>query len=147
MIEFLQQWGFLLIPLATVGVTQLLKFFIYSGRRGGVDINALLSYGGMPSGHTAFFTSLSTIIGLVEGFHTAVFAIASMMTIIIIRDALGLRQALSAHGKVINILAKKAKVGSEVEKVKEVLGHTPTEAIIGALVGISFALICYWVIY
>lgn len=101
----------------------------------------------MPSGHTAFFTSVSTIIGLTQGFQSGVFAIAFVVSIVVIRDAMGLRRAIGVHGKAINNLLKNSKEKKEVNSVQDVLGHTPLEVVAGAVIGIGITFLLYLAVY
>ena len=94
--------------------------------------------GGMPSGHSASFVGATTIIGCLEGFDSAIFALAVCMSVIIIYDATHVRYAVGEQGKVLNkfILSNK-------KKLKIVEGHTLPEVTIGTLLGVLCALIVY----
>lgn len=134
-----------LIPLVAGIGTQLIKFIIQIVR-GEFAWSRLQEYGGMPSAHTAFVISLATVVGLHEGWNSAAFAIALIFALLIIRDAIGLRQFLSQHGKILNMLIK--DLPDEVEhkyphKLEERFGHTPLQAAIGGLIGLVIALYLY----
>lgn len=103
---FHMTWPYLIIiPLVAVAVAQVLKFIIASGR-GEFRLRNLLAYGGMPSAHTALVVSLCTVLGLSEGINSSAFAVAVVFGLLIIRDAIGLRQYLSQHGRILNMLIK-----------------------------------------
>ena len=114
-------------------------------RNGSWDWRVLKSYGGMPSGHSAFVVSLATAIGMDQGFDSPLFAIVVVFAMIIIRDAVGLRMYLGRHGRAINRLIRTLP-DEELSKfpvLREKLGHTYAEATIGGLLGIVTAFILY----
>lgn len=134
-----------LIPLVAGVGTQLVKFIIQA-LRGEFRWSRLHEYGGMPSAHTAFVISLATVIGRHEGWSSPTFAIAFIFALLIIRDAIGLRQFLSQHGKILNMLIKDLPDDIESKyprKLEERFGHTPLQAAIGGLIGLATALILY----
>ena len=95
--------------------------------------------GGMPSSHSAFVVSLSTIIYLVDGASTA-FAISLVLAFITIRDAYGVRRSVGNEGKQIEKLLKLHKVKS---KFHYALGHTPLQVLVGSVIGFVVALLVY----
>lgn len=105
----------------------------------------LKSYGGMPSGHSAFVISLVTVVGLTEGIASSAFAVSVVFAAIIIRDAVGLRMYMGRHGQMINHLVRHLPPDEQTRfpHLGERLGHTYGEAIIGALLGFSLALLLY----
>ena len=98
-------------------------------------ISDLTKSGGMPSGHSASFTALTTFLGLSEGFDSAVFALAIGMTIIIIYDAVNVRYAVGEYGKLLNEIAI-SDGNDKTQPKKLVEGHTVPQAIVGILIGI-----------
>jgi len=100
----------------------------------------------MPSAHTAFVVSLTTVVGLHEGMDSAAFAISLIFSLLIIRDAIGLRQFLSQHGKAINMLIKDLPDEMEAKypaRLVERVGHTPLQAVVGGIIGLALALALY----
>ena len=91
-----------------------------------------------------------TIAGLKGGWHSPLFALSTILAVIIIRDALGLRRYLGLHGKVLNILVKDLKEDEMLDEsypqLLEKIGHTPSQVVIGALIGLVVSLIGYWVL-
>ncbi len=136
----------LFIPLIAGLVAQIMKYFIKSNKLKFVFKN-IVAYSGMPSGHTAMLVSLSTITGLIVGWQSPLFAISVILTIIVIRDALGLRRYLGQHGKVLNILVKDLKEDKVLDEsyphLLERIGHTPTQVLAGAIVGFIVSLLGY----
>jgi uncharacterized protein len=104
----------------------------------------IAAYSGMPSGHSAMIISLATIIGLEEGFKSSLFAISVILAIIVIRDALGIRQYLGQHGRVLNILLKDLEddqvLEHEYPRLLERIGHTPIQVLAGSLLGFTISL-------
>jgi acid phosphatase family membrane protein YuiD len=131
-----------LIPIIAGMATQIIKFLIQVVR-GELRWSALREYGGMPSAHTAFVVSLDTVIWRQEGWTSPAFAVAVIFSILIIRDAIGLRQYLSQHGRVLNMLIKDLPDEMETKyptKLVERMGHTPLQAFVGGCVGLVVAL-------
>ncbi|MBU0707648.1 divergent PAP2 family protein [Patescibacteria group bacterium] len=129
--------------------TQLFKF-IREATRGHIKWDLLNSYGGMPSAHTAFVAALTTAVGVSEGIDSAAFAISFILSIIIVRDAIGFRRYLGTHGRVINMLMRELPEGEDLKyplRLRERVGHTPLEALVGTLVGVSISLICLLVFF
>lgn len=96
--------------------------------------------GGMPSSHSSTVSSLTTAIGIVYGTATPLFAISLFFAIIVMHDAAGIRRSAGQQASVINQLRETLssvfdKPISEV-KLKELLGHTPIEVLVGAILGI-----------
>lgn len=93
----------------------------------------------MPSSHTAFFVSATLIIGLVEGFDSAVFALSLFVALVFVRDAVGIRRALGNHGKVLNYLLQKEHPDARKhlpQHLEERLGHTEGQVIAGAVLSV-----------
>ena len=129
-----------LIPLVVGLITQFSKrFFNRNWSSTMTDkLSNLPRYGGMPSAHTAFAFSLLTVTAFTSGFSGPLFAIAVVLAVIIIDDALRMRIFLGRHGEalvqLIALLPKKEQgVFPPLEKK---LGHEPREALVGALFGI-----------
>ena len=101
--------------------------------------------GGMPSSHSAVVTSIATAVGIARGFYSVEFAISTFFAFIVMTDAAGVRRAAGRQAAVLNKIVQDMISGGKnlsSEKLKELLGHTPFEVIIGALLGILIALLC-----
>jgi uncharacterized protein len=101
----------------------------------------LFRTGGMPSSHTALVAGVAHGIGLRDGFDSTVFAIAAVLAIVVIYDATGIRRQAGKHATLINAMIQDLASGNPLkqELLKEVLGHTPLEALGGFLLGIASA--------
>ena len=132
----------LLNALAAWAAAQVLKTLIYAVVNRTLDIRRLFGDGGMPSGHSATVTAMAATAGLEYGLDSAVFAVAAIVAIIVMHDAMGVRLEAGKHAKVLNDLLKTVSSDMETEvKLKEFLGHTPLQVCFGALLGLVMALI------
>jgi len=103
----------------------------------------LISAGGMPSSHSALVTGTSIGIGLQAGFDTPLFAIAWVVAMVVIYDAIGVRRAAGDHAKILNLMIDELFTGHPLaeKELKEVLGHTPREVVAGFLLGLVTAML------
>lgn len=135
----------LIIPLIAGVGTQVIKFLLQA-MRGELRWSTLQEYGGMPSAHTAFVVSLTTVVGLHDGWRSTSFAISTIFSLLIVRDAIGFRQFLGQHGKILNILIRELPRRDESRtpiQLVERLGHTPLQAIVGGVIGLVAGLLLY----
>lgn len=130
----------LLIPISAMIGVQLFKFIREWMRTGEASIPVLFGTGGMPSSHSALVASLATATGIQYGFGSAYFAIASVLALIVMYDARGVRQESGQHARVINQIVRELFSGHTISdsELKELLGHTTIEVFVGALVGIVY---------
>lgn len=107
------------------------------------NFKRIMGAGGMPSSHSAVVTSLATLIGKYEGVTTPIFALSVIFAFVVMYDACGIRRAAGKQAKLLNKLVETPGLsGVQVgEKLIEVLGHTPTQVFVGALIGIIAGLI------
>ena len=115
---------------------QVIKFFIFTIKAKKVNFKIFTTTGGMPSSHSA---------GIIEGFGSVFFAIAIGFALITMYDAAGVRRAAGKTAACLNRMMDdfyKHDVQAIGGKLKELLGHTPFEVIMGALFGIVFSY-CY----
>ena len=121
---------------------QLLKFIIFTIKSKKINFKIFTTTGGMPSSHSAAVMGLSTSVGLIRGFDSIVFAIALGYALITMYDAAGVRRAAGKTAACLNRMMEdfyKHDVQAIGGKLKELLGHTPLEVIMGAIFGIVFA--------
>lgn len=150
MLEFIKEGQMFIIPLAVLIITQFFKILIGVVRQKKITWQSFFSYGSFPSSHSALFVSLATIIWLNEGYNTAIFAVALIIAIIFIRDALGLRAIMSKEGRLLNKLnflySEKMKLDTKGELMPERVGHTPIEVFIGGVLGFCATIACYFLL-
>ena len=117
-----------------------MKVIISSIRDKNLNLSYLISMGGMPSAHATLVCALATAIGLVHGLSSSIFAIAVILAAIVMYDAAGLRQEVSAQSAILNRMVNELFKGKPVDQhLKELIGHTKVELIAGAALGISLA--------
>ena len=92
--------GALAISIIACFLAQFIK--IFTGKEKRIDIKRITTSGGMPSSHTSFVTSLATVVGLVDGFHSTNFAIAVVFAAIVMYDAAGVRRAVGKQATILN---------------------------------------------
>jgi len=138
----------LIIPLVAALVAQVSKVFI-KGNHQKLNWSILWAYSGMPSGHAAITSALTTIIGLEKGITYPGFAIALVFTLLTLRDATGVRRQLGDQGGVINKLVDDLDDDNYLDRryphLTEKIGHTPLQTAAGVLLGIIIAVIGYFI--
>lgn len=107
------------------------------------NFRRIMGAGGMPSSHSAVVAGLATLVGKYEGVGSSTFAVAFIMAFIVMYDACGVRRAAGKQAALLNKLVETPGLtGVQVsEKLVEVLGHTPIQVIVGALIGVIAGLI------
>ena len=107
------------------------------------NFKRIMGAGGMPSSHSAVVTSLATLIGRIEGFESPIFAVSMIFAFIVMYDAAGVRRAAGKQAKLLNkIVETPGLSGVEVsERLVEVLGHSPIQVLVGAVIGIIAGII------
>jgi uncharacterized protein len=106
-------------------------------------LSRIVSAGGMPSSHSALVMSLATATGRVTGIESAAFAISLVLAAIVMYDAAGVRRAVSIQARILNQMIDEAFEGKPFaeKRLRELIGHTPTQVIVGGLLGIGVALV------
>ncbi|MFR8104672.1 MAG: divergent PAP2 family protein [Clostridia bacterium] len=102
------------------------------------NFKRIMGAGGMPSSHSAVVMSLSVLIGKFYGFSSPIFALSLIFAFVVMYDAAGVRRAAGKQATLLNKIVETPNLsGLEVsEKLVEVLGHTPTQVFVGALIGV-----------
>ena len=112
---------------------------------GQINIKRLWDTGGMPSSHSATVSSLATCVGLIEGWGSTEFAMATIFATVVMYDAAGIRRAAGKQAGVLNKILERLthKIEEKIhdERLKELLGHTPFEVVIGCTLGIVIAFV------
>ncbi|AFZ51267.1 divergent PAP2 family protein [Dactylococcopsis salina] len=132
------------VSLIACFIAQGLKLVIELIRDRKFNARSLFTTGGMPSAHSALVASLATGVGIKEGWESTDFAIALLFAIIVMFDAAGVRQAAGKQARLLNQIVdelfQEHKNFNE-EKLKELLGHTPLQVIVGVILGVIIALV------
>lgn len=126
-------------------VAQVLKTMIHMIINKKFVAERMVGSGGMPSSHSATVCALATAAGMKYGGGSFEFAIAVMLAIIVMYDAMGVRRETGKQGRVLNeMLEIFTNMGNQIsaeEKLKEFVGHTPLQVLMGAILGVIIALI------
>ena len=136
-------------------VAQILKTIIYALVHHEIRWERLFGDGGMPSGHSATVSAMAAATGFGYGLETFEFAIACMMAIIVMHDAMGVRMETGKQGKVLNEMIEFFRVEGFAEafkkneknyafweaSLKEFVGHTPLQVVAGCILGIVVAVL------
>ncbi len=139
---FLQN-KYIYIPILLWFFIQLFKVICDLVTTKKFNFKRIMGAGGMPSSHSAIVTALATLIGKYEGVDTPIFALSLIMAFIVMYDACGVRRAAGKQAALLNkIIETPGLTGVQVsERLVEVLGHTPVQVFIGALIGVVVGLI------
>lgn len=139
---FLQN-KYIIMPLLTWFCIQLFKLIYDLVTTKKFNFKRILGAGGMPSSHSAVVVSLTTFIGRDVGVDTPMFALALAFALVVMYDAAGVRRAAGKQARLLNkIVETPGLTGLEVqERLVEVLGHTPTQVLVGALIGLIVGLV------
>ena len=113
---------------------QFFKIIFNFFSTGKIRFGIMLETGGMPSSHSALITGTTSGIGLQLGFDNPIFALAIAISLIVMYDASGVRKSSGIQAAEINKLSKTLDPKSKVA-LKETLGHTKFEVIVGSLLG------------
>jgi acid phosphatase family membrane protein YuiD len=130
----------LLVALLACFIAQILKVAIELVRNRKINFRYLVTTGGMPSAHSALVGALATAIGITMGWSSPEFAIACLFAIIVMYDAAGVRQAAGKQARILNQMMDELLQDDHTiseERLKELLGHTPFQVLVGLALGIA----------
>lgn len=142
-----------LYPLVTALLSnilaQVLKTVVYYYITGKWDFHWVIASGGFPSSHSSTVTALSLSIGIQEGFDSAIFAVTTIFSFIVMYDACHVRYYSGKNIELTQQLVKDLREMTGLhfddpiyqEKLKNVLGHKFVEVIGGFVVGLAVPLI------
>lgn len=143
--EFLEIFSnkYIIVPLVLWFFIQIFKVIWDLVTTKKFNFKRILGAGGMPSSHSAVVTSLAVLIGKSYGFGSSIFALALIFAFVVMYDAAGVRRAAGKQAQLLNkIVNTPGLSGVQVqEKLVEVLGHTPIQVFVGALLGIIVGII------
>jgi acid phosphatase family membrane protein YuiD len=124
-------------------IAQVLKVALTSVRERRLNLRVLAETGGMPSSHAAIVMGLTAAIGRLNGVTSATFAIALIFSVVVMYDAQGVRRAAGRQAALLNRLVDDmvALRPFQEDRLRELLGHTPFEVLVGAGLGIAVGLL------
>lgn len=132
-----------IVTLSAWGFAQLIKVFIGVIKTKRFDFRWLVGTGGMPSAHASGASALAVTSGFDYGFNSGIFALAVVFAIVTMFDAQGVRRSAGSQAKILNRVMDdiywKGKI--QESRLKELIGHTPVEVIIGSIMGMLMAII------
>ena len=136
----------LMISLWVWAITQGIKVLLGIIREKRFNFKWFIGTGGMPSSHAAGATALATTCGLEHGFNSSVFALAAVFALVTMFDAQGVRRSAGQQAVILNQILDdmywRGKI--EADRLIELIGHSPLQVIIGAVLGILLSLIFYY---
>jgi hypothetical protein len=129
-------------------MAQILKLPLEFLRTKKWDWSLLLGTGGMPSSHSAVMTAAAAGVGHYVGFDTPLFGLAFAIAMVVVYDATNIRRQAGFHAQQINRIIKeifegKIKPAENFDELREVLGHSPIEAVGGIILGILVSVIIW----
>lgn len=136
----------LIVSIAACLLAQASKIVVELIVHRKLNVHVFFESGGMPSSHSALVTALATGIGVTKGLGSGEFAIAAVFATIVMYDAAGVRQAAGKQAKILNQLIDELFTGDHhltETRLKELLGHTPIQVLVGGLMGVAIALIAH----
>ena len=133
----------LIIPLSTWAIAQVLKVIVILIKKKQLDLRYLIISGGMPSAHAAMVSALATSVALIQGLGSVAFGISTILAVIVMYDAAGVRQSVGKQSVVLNRIIRELRFRRPIielgHDLKELVGHTQFQVIIGGLLGIVVA--------
>ncbi len=124
---------------------QILKTIIYAVLNRKIQIGRLVGGGGMPSSHSATVTALAVTCAIHFGPGSFEFGVTIILAFIVMHDAMGVRKETGKHAAILNnmidFIEAMGKDLTPEEKLKEFVGHSPLQVIIGAAIGLAVAFI------
>lgn len=129
-------------------VAQVLKTIIHLIVTKQFVLERMVGSGGMPSSHAATVCALATAAGLEFGGGSFEFAVAVILAIIVMHDARGVRRETGIQARILNEMMEAfRKMGNKMtaeERLKEFVGHTPLQVLVGAVLGIIIGAGTWW---
>ncbi len=133
----------LVVPLCAWSAAQFIKGLVRSMTARRVDLSFFVASGGMPSSHSAMVSALSTAVALTVGVGSVEFAVSVIVATVVMYDAAGVRWAVSQQAFILNRIVRELRLRrprGEVERdLRELIGHTPFQVIVGAALGIAMS--------
>ena len=138
--NFITEYKYIIMPILVWVFIQLFKFIYDLVTTKKINFKRILQAGGMPSSHSGVVVCLTTMIGKDVGINSPLFAVSLIFSLV---DAAGVRRAAGKQAKLLNkIVETPGLTGVQMhEKLVEVLGHSPKEVIVGALIGLIVGLV------
>lgn len=146
MVRFGMLTGNVIIDCALLAwfLAQLIKVILELVLLGRFDVKRFVSSGGMPSSHSALVVAAATAIGRLYGFDGPAFALAAVLSAVVMYDACNVRRSAGDTARLVNqLLEHVEKLTAEdfADDLKIIMGHTPFQVLMGALLGVGIGLL------
>ena len=137
------QYKFLIVPFVLWFCIQSFKVIWDLVKIKQFNFKRIVGAGGMPSAHSGVVVCVSSMIGKNQGVGSPIFALAFFFAFVVMYDACGVRRAAGKQAHILNeIVNTKGLTTIQVnEKLEELLGHTPKQVLVGALLGLLVGII------
>lgn len=134
---------YLLPAFVAWAIAQVTKVVLTSIKQRRLNLRVLAETGGMPSSHAAIVMGLTAAVGRLDGVASSTFAIALIFSFVVMYDAQGVRRAAGRQATVLNRLVDDlvAMRGIQEDRLRELLGHTPFEVLVGGALGVTVGLL------
>lgn len=134
---------FLAIALSWV-IAQGAKYVLVAIKNQNFDhLRQLYLSGNMPSAHSATVMSMATVVGLINGFDSAIAGVALMVALVVMYDAVMVRRSVGEQGLALQELIRAAKKNERVVIPRAAKGHTPLEVGVGGILGVIIGLVVF----
>ena len=141
--EFYSSYRYLIVPFLTFFCIQTFKVLWELIKTKKINFKRIMGAGGMPSSHSATTVAIATMIGKSEGISSPMFALAVVFALVVMYDACGVRRHAKKKTKILNeIINTPGLTTVQVnKKLVELIGHTPFQVIVGAIIGFIVGII------
>lgn len=135
----------LIITVLVWIIAQGLKIFLYIVRGRRFSFRWFIGTGGMPSSHAAGVTALATVCGLEYGFQSGMFGLAAIFALVTMFDAQGVRRSTGEQAEILNKVVEDMYWHKRIEvgRIREFVGHTPIQVLVGFILGMTLAILFY----
>ena len=131
------------VTLSSWFIAQTIKVILGIIRTKKFDFKWFVGTGGMPSSHAAGASTMAMTAGFDFGFDSGIFALATFFAIVTMFDAQGVRRSAGSQARILNKMTEDIYFKGRIQesRLKELIGHTPIQVIVGSLLGISISFI------
>jgi len=133
----------LVISVCAWAAAQFTKVFTVLIKEKRFDVRYFVIGGGMPSSHSSTVCALATSVAMINGLDSVTFALAAIVAIIVMYDAAGVRRSVGRQARILNRIMHEFRfrrpIADMERDLREFIGHTPFQVIIGGLMGVLIA--------
>jgi len=137
----------IIVCICAWAIAQLIKVIAVLIQKKQFDFRVFVATGGMPSSHSAIVSALATSAAIVDGLKSVSFAISAILALIVIYDSAGVRRSVGRQAVVLNRVVKELRERRSIsyfeKDLRELMGHSTFQVIIGACLGVAVSLIWF----